>query len=176
MLQYQENNEIYNIARIKADPEDKKIFITISERKETRRLFLGILRDVFKKIHKSLPNLEITEWVPVPNYPNHPPLDYQELLGLEKMRVVEYPIGKLNININIRQLLDGYESLESRQKIPKDDPESDRLTIVNKIYNHNHQGEFKPMTENTNNFQGANIGNFANEVKDNARQQASNFN
>ncbi|MEH2330012.1 leucine-rich repeat domain-containing protein, partial [Nostoc sp.] len=175
MLQYQENNEIYNIARIKADPEDKKIFITISGRKETRRLFLGILRDVFQKIHKSLPNLEISEWVPVPNHPKHPPLDYQELLGLERMRVVEYPIGKLNININIRQLLDGYESLESRQKIQKGDPESDRSTIVN-IYNHNQQGHFKPMTENTNNLQGANIGNFANEVKDNARQQASNFN
>ncbi|MEH2408296.1 COR domain-containing protein, partial [Nostoc sp.] len=172
MLAYQENNEIYNIARIKADPEDKKIFITISRRKETRRLCLGILRDVFQKIHKSLPNLEITEWVPVPNHPNDPPLDYQELLGLERMRVVEYPIGKLNININIRQLLDGYESLESRQKIP----ESDRFTIVNQIYNNNQQGEYKPMTENTNNFQGANIGNFAKEVKDNARQQASNFN
>ncbi|MEH2224485.1 COR domain-containing protein, partial [Nostoc sp.] len=175
MLQYQENNEIYNIARIKADPEDKKIFITISERKETRRLFLGILRDVFQKIHKSLPNLEITEWVPVPNHPNHPPLDYQELLGLESMGVLEYPIGKLKININIRQLLDGYESLESRQKIQKVDPESDRSPIVN-IYNSNHQGDFKPMTENTNNLQGANIANFANQVKDNATQQASNFN
>ncbi|MBC1294859.1 leucine-rich repeat domain-containing protein, partial [Nostoc sp. UCD122] len=116
MLQYQENNEIYNIARIKADPEDKKIFITISKRKETRRLFLGILRDVFQKIHKSLPNLEITEWVPVPNHPNHPPLDYQELLGLESMRVLEYPIGKLKININIRQLLDGYEDIRNRQR------------------------------------------------------------
>ncbi|MEH2198873.1 leucine-rich repeat domain-containing protein [Nostoc sp.] len=175
MLQYQENNEIYNIARIKADPEDKKIFITISGRKETRRSFLGILRDVFQKIHKSLPNLEITEWVPVPNHPKHPPLDYQELLGLERMRVVEYPIGKLNININIRQLLDGYESLESRQQIPKGDPEGDRSPIVN-IYNNNHQGEYKPMTQNTNNFQDTNIGSFANEVKDNARQQASNFN
>ncbi|MEH2423523.1 MAG: leucine-rich repeat domain-containing protein [Nostoc sp.] len=49
MLQYQENNEIYNIARIKADPEDKKIFITISGRQETRRLFLGILRDGLPK-------------------------------------------------------------------------------------------------------------------------------
>ncbi|MHC0061336.1 leucine-rich repeat domain-containing protein [Nostoc sp. UIC 10890] len=116
MLQYQENNEIYNIARIKADPEDKKIFITISKRKETRRLFLGILRDVFQKIHKSLPNLEITEWVPVPNHPKHPPLDYQELLGLESMGVLEYPIGKLKININIRQLLDGYEDIRTRQR------------------------------------------------------------
>lgn len=31
------------------------------------------------------------------------------------------------------------------------------------------------MAEITNNLQGANIANFANEVKDNARQQASNF-
>ncbi|MEH2140405.1 leucine-rich repeat domain-containing protein [Nostoc sp.] len=176
MLQYQENNEIYNIARIKADPEDKKIFITISERKETRRLFLGILRDVFQKIHKSLPNLEITKWVPVPNHPKHPPLDYQELLGLESMGESTITIGKLKLKLDLRQLLDGYESRESRQKIPKGDPESDRPTIVN-IYNNNNnqQGEYKPMTENTNNFQNPNIANFANEVKDNARQQASNF-
>ncbi|MEH2437853.1 MAG: leucine-rich repeat domain-containing protein, partial [Nostoc sp.] len=122
-----------------------------------------------------LPNLEITEWVPVPNYPNHPPLDYQELLGLESMGESTITIGKLKLKLDLRQLLDGYESLESRQKIQKVDPESDRFTIVNKIYN-NHQGDFKPMTENTNNFQGANIANFANEVKDNASQQASNFN
>ncbi|MBP5975210.1 leucine-rich repeat domain-containing protein [Brasilonema sp. CT11] len=172
MLQYQQNNEIYNIARIKADPEDKKIFITISGRKETRRLFLGILRDVFQKIHN--PNLEITEWVPVPNHPNHPPLDYQELLGLEFMGESTITIGKLRLKLDLRQLLDGYESLESRQKSQKGDPESDRFTIVNQIYNNNH-GESKPMTQNTNNFQNPNIGNFANEVKDNARQQASNF-
>ena len=174
MLQYQENNEIYNIARIKADPEDKKIFITISGRKETRRLFLGILRNDFQKIHKSLPNLEITEWVPVPNHPNHPPLDYQELLGQESMGESTITIGKLRLKLDLRQLLDGYESLESRQKIQKVDPESDRFTV--KIYNTNHQGEYKPMTQNTNNFQNPNIANFANEVKDNASQQASNFN
>jgi len=116
MLQYQENNEIYNIARIKADPEDKKIFITISGRKETRRLFLGILRDVFQKIHKSLPNLEITEWVPVPNHPKHPPLDYQELLGLEAMGESTITIGKLKLKLDLRQLLDGYEDIRTRQK------------------------------------------------------------
>ncbi len=116
MLQYQENNEIYNIARIKADPEDKKIFITISGRKETRRLFLGILRDVFKKIHKSLPNLEITESVPVPNHPKHPPLDYQELLGLESMGESTITIGKLKLKLDLRQLLDGYEDIRTRQR------------------------------------------------------------
>ncbi|MBD2455374.1 leucine-rich repeat protein [Nostoc sp. FACHB-87] len=174
MLQYQENNEIYNIARIKADPEDKKIFIAISGRKETRRLFLGILRDVFNKIHKTLPNLEITEWVPVPGYPNHPPLDYQELLGLEAMGESTVTIGKLKLKLNLRQLLDGYESLESRQKSQRVGLESDRLTIVNKIYNSN-QAEYKPMTQNTNNFHNSNIANFANQVQDKASQQASDF-
>ncbi|QLE43002.1 GTP-binding protein [Nostoc sp. C052] len=192
MLQYQENNEIYNIARIKADPEDKKIFITISDRKETRRLFLGILRDVFQKIHKSLPNLEITEWVPVPNHPNHPPLDYQELLGLESMGESIITIGKLKLKLDLRQLLDGYESVESRRKSQKTDNDlGDRtayedmrdiakLAVSREIkINNNNKAEANAMSENpqfTNNLQGANIANLANQVKDNASQQASNFN
>lgn len=97
-------------------PKTKKIFITISERQETRRLFLGILRDVFQKIHKSLPNLEITEWVPVPNHPKHPPLDYQELLGLESMGESTVIIGKLKLKLDLRQLLDGYEDIRTRQR------------------------------------------------------------
>jgi internalin A len=117
MLAYQENNKIYNVARIKADPEDKKIFITISGRKETRRLFLGILRDVFKKIHNTLPNLEISEWVPVPNYPKHEPLKYSELLGLEAMGETHKVIGELQIKLDLRQLLDGYEDIRTRQNI-----------------------------------------------------------
>ncbi|TYQ28212.1 COR domain-containing protein [Pseudanabaena sp. UWO310] len=121
MLQYQENNETYNIARIKADPEDKKIFIAISGRKETRRLFLGILRDTFKRIHNTLPNLEITEWVPVPNHPHHDPLKYTELLGLEAMGETKKIIGELKLKLDLRQLLDGYESLESRQKVIRGD-------------------------------------------------------
>ncbi|MEH1824887.1 MAG: COR domain-containing protein [Nostoc sp.] len=192
MLQYQENNEIYNIARIKADPEDKKIFITISDRKETRRLFLGILRDVFQKIHNTLPNLEITEWVPVPNYPNHPPLDYQELLGLESMGESIITIGKLKLKLDLRQLLDGYESVESRRKSQKADNDLDdrtayedmrdiaKLAVSREIkINNNNKAEANAMSENpqfTNNLQGANIANLANQVKDNASQQASNFN
>jgi internalin A len=112
----QEASEICNLACIKADFEDKKIFITINRREQTRRLFLALIRDTFQKIHHTFANLEVSEWVPVPDYPNHPPLDYQELIGLEKMGETELPIGKLGIKVNIRQLLNGYESIESRQK------------------------------------------------------------
>ncbi len=116
MLQYQENDEICNIARIKADPEDKKIFITISGRKESRRLFLTIIRDVFKRIHRTFANLEIKECVPVPNYSDYSPLDYQELLGLEEMGETTVTIGRLKLKLDLRQLLDGYEPIDVRQK------------------------------------------------------------
>jgi internalin A len=116
MLAYRESDEVYNIARIKADPEDNKIFIAISGRETTRRGFLSLIRDTFTKIHRSFANLDVTEWVPVPGYPDHPPLDYQELLGLEAMGERDYPIGKLRIKVNLRQLLDGYEPLEVRQR------------------------------------------------------------
>ncbi|MBD2459738.1 leucine-rich repeat domain-containing protein [Oscillatoria sp. FACHB-1407] len=43
------------------------------------------------------------------------------------------------------------------------------------IYNTQHQGDHKPMTEITNNNQGANIANLVNEAKDNAQVTASNF-
>ena len=116
MLAYTEGADSYNIARIKADPEDKKIFIAIDGRESTRRLFLAIIRDAFNTIHNSFSNLEVSECVPVPNHPDHPPLDYQEMLGLEAMNVQDYPIGKLGIRVNIRDLLNGYESLEARQQ------------------------------------------------------------
>jgi internalin A len=115
MLAYTEGSETYNLARVKADTEDKKIFISINGRESTRRSFLLIIRDVFIRIHSSIKS-EITEWVPVPGYPDHPPLDYQELLGLEAMGEREYAIGKLRIKVNLRQLLDGYEAIESRQR------------------------------------------------------------
>jgi len=116
MLKYCEGEEVYNIARIKADPEEDKIFISISGRENTRRVFLSLIRDTFNKIHRSFANLEVTEWVPVPGHPDHQPLDYQELLGLEDMGDQTVTIGKLRLRLNLRQLLDGYEPLELRKQ------------------------------------------------------------
>jgi internalin A len=115
MLAYREGDDIFNIACIKADPEDKKIFIAIAGRETTRRVFLSLIRDTFTKIHRSFANLEVTEWVPVPGHPDHPPLDYQELLALESMGEETVTIGKLRLRINISQLLDGYSSVEVRR-------------------------------------------------------------
>ncbi|MEG4627501.1 COR domain-containing protein [Microcoleus sp. w1-18aA5] len=116
MLEYREGAEVYNIARIKSDPEDKKIFIAVSGRESTRRSFLSMIRDTFTKIHNSFANLEISQWVPVPGYPDADPLDYDELLGLEDMGENTVRVGKLKLKLDLRQLLDGYESIELRRK------------------------------------------------------------
>ncbi|MGB3299126.1 MAG: COR domain-containing protein, partial [Phormidesmis sp.] len=179
MLHYQEGSETYNIARVKADPEDKKIFIAISGKASTRRTFLAMLRKTFSKIHSSFANPEVTEWVPVPNHPDHPPLDYQELLGLERMGDRELSIGKLGIRVNIRKLLDGYETPEARVQKHRNEmgKEGDHYHFYGDKPHFNQQrGDNSNMSETTNNLQGANIGNFANEVKDNARQQANQHN
>ncbi len=142
-----------------------------------------MIRNEFHKIHSSFANPDISEWVPVPGHPNHPPLDYQELLGLEAMGEIDYPIGKLRIKVNLRQLLDGYEPIELRQNRRKrdsakmDSPEIEDWSerpIIN-IINTNQQGDYKPMSGNTYNNQNANIGSFVGEAKDNSQVTTSNF-
>ncbi|MEG4329311.1 COR domain-containing protein, partial [Microcoleus sp. herbarium5] len=116
MVEYREGAEVYNIARIKSDPEDKKIFIAVSGRESTRRSFLSMIRDTFTKIHNSFANLEISQKVPVPDNPDAEPLDYEELLGHEGEGLNKYFVGKLKIWLNLRELLDGYESIELRRR------------------------------------------------------------
>jgi internalin A len=114
ILFHQEASEICNLACIKADFEDKKIFISINGREQTRRLFLALIRDTFQKIHHTFTNFEVSEWVPVPDY-SEIVLDYQNLLALEARGKKEYSIGRPPIDLNISQLLNGYETLESRK-------------------------------------------------------------
>ncbi|MEG4929487.1 COR domain-containing protein, partial [Microcoleus sp. F10-B2] len=198
MLEYREGAEVYNIARIKSDPEDEKIFIAVSGRESTRRSFLSMIRDTFTKIHNSFANLEISQWVPVPGYPDADPLDYDELLGLEDMGENTVRVGKLKLKLDLRQLLDGYESIELRRRNQMGDREMGKygreyddlvdiakLAVSRPIIN---KAEAK-MTQNsseTNNFQGAfqganfsgNIGGSSNsaEVAGNQSLQNNNTN
>ena len=193
MLEYTEGAEVYNIARIKSDPEDKKIFIAVSGRESTRRSFLSMTRDTFTKIHNSFANLEISQWVPVPGYPDADPLDYEELLGLEEMGENTVRVGKLKKSWDLRPLLDGYESIELRRRRQRGDRELGKsyddlvdivkLAVSRPIIN---KAESK-MTQNsseTNNFQGAfhgtnfsgNIGGSSNSAEVSGNQSLQNNN
>ncbi|MGL5064627.1 MAG: COR domain-containing protein, partial [Microcoleus sp.] len=194
MLEYREGAETYNIARIKSDPEDENIFIAVSGRESTRRSFLSLIRDTFTKIHNSFANLEVSQWVPVPGYPDADPLDYEELLGLEEMGETKVRVGKLKKSWDLRPLLDGYESIELRRIRQRGDEKYGReyddlvdiakLAVSRPIIN---KAEAK-MTQNsseTNNFQGAfqganfsgNIGGSSNSAAvDNQSVQNNNAN
>ncbi|MBD2189681.1 leucine-rich repeat domain-containing protein [Pseudanabaena mucicola] len=152
MLSYPESGEVYNIARIKADTEDKKIFIAISGRKETRREFLAIIRKELNKIHKNFSNLDITEWVTIPEHPKIEPLNYQDLLIAEDVGETETFVPQLRRRVKINLLLDGY--------IDKNVRRQEANVIVNNI---------------NNDLRGANIGNMANTMSDDARLSASQF-
>ncbi len=193
MLEYTEGKEVYNIARIKSDPEDEKILIAVSGRESTRRSFLSLIRDTFTKIHNSFANLEISQWVPVPGYPDADPLDYEELLGLEEMGETKVRVGKLKKSWDLRPLLDGYESIELRRIRQRGDEKYGReyddlvdiakLAVSRPIIN---KAEAK-MTQNsseTNDFQGAfqganfsgNIGGSSNSAAVSGNQSVQNNN
>ncbi len=176
MLCHTEGDTLENIARIQADPEDKKIAITISGKENSRRTFLTIIRKTFSRIHNSFSNLEVTERVPVPDYPDHPPIEYQELLAAEAMGDLTYTVYKLRKRIDIRKLLDGYEPISDRQarrreQLGKEGHLEEEIFakerfgqgypgIIN-IYNSNQQsqGDNKPVNTTINQHgQGDNIG------------------
>jgi internalin A len=98
-----------NTALIKADTEDRKIYIWVSGDVPTRRDFLSAIRMEFDAIHKTIAKIEATEKVPLPNYPKADPVDYAFLLQLERDARESFPVsidGKI-VDINVRELLNG---------------------------------------------------------------------
>lgn len=105
-------NEHGNKALIKADLSNGYLTILIDGNRNTRREFLGIIRDRFQDIHKE--NRPIEE-VPLKNFPNVF-VSYELLLQLEKEGIEEsYTTleGKL-IKYNVTELLNSVSSLKIR--------------------------------------------------------------
>jgi internalin A len=181
MLAYQEGPEIRNLACITSDPIDHKIFITINGHESSKRSFLALIRDTFTKIHRSFKNLELTEWVPVPGHPAADPLDYQELLGLEAMGERTIKIGKLRKTFDLRELLDGYESIEQRRKSQTNESKyyEDMREIALKAVERpiNNIAEANNMSsKQTNKFEGGNFsGIIAPHLEGNAKIEGNEF-
>jgi internalin A len=137
-----------------------------------------MIRDTFTKIHNSFANLEISQWVPVPDYPDADPLDYDELLGLEEMGENTVRVGKLKLKLDLRQLLDGYESIELRRRRQMGDRELGKyyddmvdiakLAVSRPIIN-KAEANMTQDSSQTNHVKGSQVGSIAQEVKDNAQ-------
>lgn len=110
VLTYQNDS---NKALIKADIEDKKIFIWVDGNDKTKRNLLAIIRRDFEHIHNTIKGLKIFEKVPYKNVI----LDYQDLIDLENMHEEFITIPSLKEKVLVKTLLDGIES--ERKEIAK---------------------------------------------------------
>jgi len=110
-----EDRDSGNKALVKADREDKKVFVRVSGGEQTRRPFLRTIRFNFEYIHKSIPGIEPKEKVPLPDHPEIV-VDYRYLLDMEEMKKVDFVPEGLKESVPVKELLDGVESEEERRK------------------------------------------------------------
>lgn len=103
-------------ALVKADTQDKKVFISVSSSASSRRRLLAVIRSDFERIHSDIRNLHPQEIVPLPEYPDEN-ISYRELLVIEQKGLKEFPkvIGESLVNINVNELLNGVDLDNTRR-------------------------------------------------------------
>lgn len=124
------------IGLVKADVQDKRVFISISGPTAARRRLLAIIRSNFEHIHRDIRNLQPKEMVPLPNYPDVV-VSYDKLMALEHdkfAKTQEYANGRI-IELDVQELLNGVELEEIRKK-PRTKRDAVRL-----FYSYSHKDE-----------------------------------
>lgn len=106
-----------NEALVKADREDRKIYIRVRGPEKTRRALLAIIRWQFDAIHQTIPGLEVVEKVPMPDHPQIEPVDYGYLRDLEGMGESAFIPPGLRQRVSVRQLLDGVDEPKQDQRV-----------------------------------------------------------
>ena len=96
-----------NEALVKADREDKKIYIWVRGPEKTRRELLSSIRAEFGAIHQTIPGLVVAEKVPVSSHPEIEPVDFAYLRDLDEMGETSFVPPGLKQRISVKQLLDG---------------------------------------------------------------------
>nr|WP_049769521.1 COR domain-containing protein [Rippkaea orientalis] len=137
VLQNKEGNK----ALIKADREDKTIFIKVKGNENTKRSFLSIIRSEFEVIHKSLPGLEpeIKEYIALPQDETKP-ISYRYLLQLEQAGKETFLPEGYDQDVNVSNLLNGFESESRRQKRQSE--------LYKDIHINIHQNQHNTMSNN----------------------------
>jgi len=104
-------------ALVKADREDKKIFIWVTGTQAKRRNLLTTIRTQFEAIHQTIPGIEAIEKVPLPNCPDIT-VSYDHLLTLEENNILNFIPDGSKQPVSVKQLLDGVELMRSQQQDP----------------------------------------------------------
>ncbi len=126
-------------ALVKADVQDKKIFISVSGPALARRRLLAVIRSDFERIHRDIRNLQPQEMVPLPDFPNAV-VPYEKLLAMERAGINTFPEfadGKV-IEVNVSEMLNGVdlEGTRRRERIVEEQRDMVRL-----FYSYSHKDE-----------------------------------
>jgi internalin A len=126
-------------ALVKADAQDKKVFISVSGPASGRRQLLAIIRSDFERIHHDIRNLQPEEMVPLPDFPAVV-VPYQELVVMERngKKQLSKVVGNQVIELDIHALLTGVdiESPRRREKVTVNHGDAVRL-----FYSYSHKDE-----------------------------------
>jgi internalin A len=104
-----------NEALVKADVQDRRLFITVRGSAEGRRRLLSVIRAQFEHIHRTIPKLEAVERVPVEDNPKAT-VGYDHLLKLEGLGEAQYWPEGARYPIRLADVLNGYETPKEREK------------------------------------------------------------
>jgi internalin A len=128
-----------NRALVKADVQDKKVFISVSGPTAGRRRLLAIIRSDFERIHYDIRNLQPQEIIPLPENPNVV-VPYQKLLVMEQNGIRSFPevVGDGVSELNVHDLLNGVDLEGTRRK---DKRMEERREVVRLFYSYSHKDE-----------------------------------
>ncbi len=138
VILYHENFKCYSY--IRSDSSEKRLYVYVSGDRQ---------RDCFTPIWNSIKNInkdyktEIQEKIPIPKTKHL--IQYQALLNYEKKGELRPYIGEIDQNINVTELLNGYESPAVRKE--RLEKETSPTIIVN-------EGGKVILTEGGDNFEG----------------------
>lgn len=111
----------YNKALIKADRDEKRVYIWVVGQENTKRDFLAKTRAQFEYIHSTIPKVEVIEQVPLPDAPDVV-VPYSHLLSLEDLGEETFiPEGlKIKKRVSVKELLAGigYKKGSDYQQYP----------------------------------------------------------
>ena len=127
-------------ALVKADVQDKKVFISVSGVAAARRReLLAIIRSDFERIHRDIRNLQPREMIPVPEFPSLI-VPYRDLLVMEREGIKRFPkvVDTRVTEVNIQELLNGVELEGPRRTTRASEVKSVPLRL---FYSYSHKDE-----------------------------------
>jgi internalin A len=128
-----------NRALVKADVQDKKVYISVFGPRPGRRRLLAIIRSDFDRIHRDIRNLNPNEMVPAPENPGVV-VSYRKLQVMEQQGVDRFleVVGHEVVELEVQELLNGVDLEGTRRKARATEPKNKAMRL---FYSYSHRDE-----------------------------------